>query len=94
MNLHHNNDGDPRHAAGSACTTTPGSRLPPITRRPTTEHHVGKVVWVDLASPDPEIAKRFYGKLFGWSFYSGPNEVGYVTVFFRDHLIGGIISHR
>lgn len=71
---------------------SPDSRLPPITRRPTTEHHVGKVVWLDLASPDPEAAKRFYGKLFGWTFYSDPNDVGYVTVYLRDHLIGGIVK--
>jgi predicted enzyme related to lactoylglutathione lyase len=71
---------------------SPVSRLPPVTRRPTTEHHVGKVIWLDLATPDPESAKRFYGKLFGWTFYSDPNDAGYVTVYLRDHLIGGIIK--
>jgi predicted enzyme related to lactoylglutathione lyase len=71
---------------------SPDSRLPPVTRRPTTEHHVGKVIWLDLATPDPESAKRFYGKLFGWTFYSDPHDAGYVMVYLRDHLIGGIIK--
>jgi predicted enzyme related to lactoylglutathione lyase len=71
---------------------SPESRLPPVTRRPTREHHVGKVIWLDLATPDPESAKRFYGKLFGWTFYSNPNDAGYTTVYLRDHLIGGIIK--
>ena len=32
------------------------------------EHHVGKVVWVQLFTPDLSLAKSFYGSLFGWQF--------------------------
>lgn len=32
------------------------------------EHHVGKVVLLQLVTPDLPVAKRFYGGLFGWSF--------------------------
>jgi predicted enzyme related to lactoylglutathione lyase len=32
------------------------------------EHHVGKVVLVQLVTPDLLLAKRFYGGLFGWQF--------------------------
>ena len=32
------------------------------------EHHVGKVVLVQLVTPDLPVAKRFYGGLFGWRF--------------------------
>jgi predicted enzyme related to lactoylglutathione lyase len=32
------------------------------------EHHVGKVVLVQLVTPDLVVAKRFYGGLFGWRF--------------------------
>ncbi len=28
--------------------------------------------WVDLATPDPEAAKAFYGELFGWEYESNP----------------------
>jgi len=31
-------------------------------------HHVGKVVLVQLVTPDLVLAKRFYGELFGWRF--------------------------
>ncbi len=34
----------------------------------TSEHHVGKVVLVQLVTPDLNEAKRFYGGLFGWRF--------------------------
>jgi predicted enzyme related to lactoylglutathione lyase len=34
----------------------------------THEHHVGKVILVQLVTPDLSEAKRFYGKLFGWNF--------------------------
>jgi hypothetical protein len=39
--------------------------LPPLTQPASGEHHVGKVVWTDLVTPDLEGAKRFYGGLFG-----------------------------
>lgn len=31
-----------------------------------TSHAPGTFSWVDLATPDPEAAKSFYGELFGW----------------------------
>ncbi|MDQ3933956.1 MAG: VOC family protein [Actinomycetota bacterium] len=30
------------------------------------KYEPGTFSWVDLATPDPEAAKRFYGELFGW----------------------------
>jgi hypothetical protein len=33
-----------------------------------TQHDPGTMSWVDLATTDPDDAKRFYGELFGWSF--------------------------
>ncbi len=32
------------------------------------EHHVGKMIWADLVTPDLAAAERFYGELFGWRF--------------------------
>ncbi|MCB1271525.1 MAG: VOC family protein [Microthrixaceae bacterium] len=37
-----------------------------------TEHPAGVPSWTDLATPDPEAAKAFYGELFGWSYESNP----------------------
>ncbi len=55
---------------------TPDSRLPPITRRAMMHHHVGKVVWVDLANPDPEIAKRFLRQALWMELLLGPQRRG------------------
>ena len=42
--------------------------LPPLVQPPSQEHLVGKVIWVDLVTPDAARAKQFYGSLFGWTF--------------------------
>jgi predicted enzyme related to lactoylglutathione lyase len=42
--------------------------LPPLVTPANAEHHVGKVIWVDLVTPDLASAKRFYSGLFGWTF--------------------------
>ena len=31
-----------------------------------TSYEPGTPSWVDLSTPDPAAAKRFYGELFGW----------------------------
>ena len=41
---------------------------PPIADAPTMEHHIGKVIWTELVTPDVAKAKVFYGGLFGWTF--------------------------
>lgn len=42
--------------------------LPPLNTPASTEHHVGKVVWTDLVTPDLGAAEHFYGALLGWTF--------------------------
>jgi predicted enzyme related to lactoylglutathione lyase len=42
--------------------------LPPVTSAPSQEHHAGKVVLVELITPDIAQAEKFYGGLFGWTF--------------------------
>lgn len=42
--------------------------LPPLVQPASNEHHDGKVIWVDLVTPDIAGAKHFYGELFGWRF--------------------------
>ncbi len=46
----------------------PPVQLPPIADSTPLEHHPGKVIWADLATPDLAAAERFYGGLFGWTF--------------------------
>jgi predicted enzyme related to lactoylglutathione lyase len=43
-------------------------QLSPLVTPTSQEHHVGKVVLVQLVTPDLTLAKRFYGGLFGWRF--------------------------
>ena len=42
--------------------------LPPLYEPASTEHHVGKVIWAELVTPDLQGAERFYSGLFGWTF--------------------------
>ena len=42
--------------------------LPPLVEPASAEHHVGKVIWADLVTPDLATSKRFYSGLFGWTF--------------------------
>jgi uncharacterized protein len=47
-------------------------------------HTPGTISWVDLMTPDPEGARKFYGSLFGWTFDVGPAEVGFYALCNRD----------
>lgn len=42
------------------------------------------VVWADLATPDVERARKFYGELLGWSFEGGDPEMGFYTTGTRE----------
>jgi predicted enzyme related to lactoylglutathione lyase len=58
---------------GLAATAAPAGgtaavELPPLITPPSTEHHVGKMIWADLLTPDLQAAEQFYGGLFGWTF--------------------------
>jgi len=58
-----------------------------------TSYEPGTPSWVDLATPDPAAAKRFYGELFGWEAEdAGPEEEtgGYAMFSLRGKLIAGV----
>jgi uncharacterized protein len=58
-----------------------------------TSYEPGTPSWVDLATPDPDAAKRFYGELFGWEAVDpGPPEEtgGYAMFQLRGKQIAGI----
>jgi uncharacterized protein len=40
--------------------------------------------WVDIASPNLEASREFYGKLFGWESQIGGPEMGGYTVFMKN----------
>ena len=43
-------------------------QLPAIVDPASQEHHVGKLIFVELVTPDIAAAKQFYAGLFGWTF--------------------------
>jgi uncharacterized protein len=43
-------------------------QLPPIIEPASSEHHPGKLIFVQLVTPDLAAAKQFYAGLFGWTF--------------------------
>ena len=58
-----------------------------------TSYEPGTPSWVDLSTPDPAAAKRFYGELFGWEAQeAGPPEEtgGYAMFTLRGKLIAGV----
>src|SRR5215471_979256 len=53
-------------AVPTGCVSTPGIDTSAMSF--SHEPLVGKVVWNDLVTQDLEVARRFYGQLFGWTF--------------------------
>jgi len=44
------------------------------------QHPAGTPSWVDLMTPDPEKAREFYAKLFGWTYALGGPETGHYAM--------------
>ncbi len=66
--------------------------LPPLTQPASGEHHVGKVVWADLVTPDLDGAKRFYGGLFGWTFRDVPGDRNYALALLDGEPVAGLFQ--
>jgi predicted enzyme related to lactoylglutathione lyase len=43
-------------------------QVPALLEPASQEHHVGKVIFVELVTPDLAAAKQFYAGMFGWTF--------------------------
>jgi predicted enzyme related to lactoylglutathione lyase len=68
--------------------------VPPVSSPPSGEHHVGKVVFLELVTPDLAASKRFYGSLFGWTFTdSHAGDVRYAEASLEGYPVAGMI-HR
>lgn len=83
------------YAAGAvAVHATPGAAvvLPELTQPASGEHHVGKVVWVDLVTPDLDGARRFYGALFGWTFREVPGDPNYALALLDGEPLAGMFQ--
>jgi len=60
---------------------------------PSQEHHAGKVVFVELVTPDLAAAKTFYTGLFGWSFRDRPfGSVPYAEATLENRPVAGLLE--
>ena len=65
--------------------------LPPIVEPASAEHHVGKIIWADLTTPDLAASERFYSGLFGWTFRDlRPGEKGYSVALLDGRPVAGL----
>ncbi len=64
--------------------------VPPIGGTGVVERHPGKVVWVDLVTPDLAGAEHFYSGMFGWTFLEIRPE--YAVAMLGGRPLGGIVQ--
>ena len=70
-------------------------QLPAIVEPAGREHHVGKVIFVELVTPDLAAAKRFYAGLFGWTFRDiQAGRTRYAEAFLDGRPVSGLIQKR
>lgn len=68
-------------------------QLPPVAAAPSQEHHVGKVILLELITPDLAAAERFYGGVFGWSFHGiALGHTQYAEALLNGRLVAGLIQ--
>jgi uncharacterized protein len=75
----------------ASCAAT--FELPPLNSPASAEHHVGKVVWADLVTPDLAAAERFYSGLLGWTFqtvHTGDSD--YAVALQGGRPVGGLLQ--
>jgi predicted enzyme related to lactoylglutathione lyase len=71
---------------------SPAVVLPSLTQPASGEHHVGKIVWADLVTPDLVAARRFYGALFGWTFRDVPGDRNYALALLDGEPVAGLFQ--
>lgn len=69
--------------------------LPAIVQPAGNERHAGKVIFVELITPDLAAARQFYAGLFGWTFkdiqYNGRQ---YAEAFLDGHPVAGLMQRK
>jgi uncharacterized protein len=73
--------------AASAVVAVP--QVPALNSPASDEHHVGKVTFCELVTPDLAAAERFYGGLFGWTF-SGTGD--YAQASLGGQAVAGVVQ--
>jgi uncharacterized protein len=66
--------------------------MPPISDGASTEHHVGKVIWADLVTPDLAVVEPFYSGVFGWTFRAARDgDIDYVLALSGGRPVAGLL---
>jgi len=69
--------------------------LPPLIESAAPEHHVGKMIWADLVTPDLALAERFYGGLLGWTFHETHHGSTHYAIALHDaRPIAGVVQRQ
>jgi predicted enzyme related to lactoylglutathione lyase len=76
--------------APAAAFAEPPFELPPIGATGTIERHPGKVIWVDLVTPDLAGAEHFYSGMFSWTFQQIRPD--YAVALLGGRPLGGILQ--
>jgi predicted enzyme related to lactoylglutathione lyase len=72
-----------------------GPSWPAITDPPTNSHVPGRWVWGELFTEDAAAARRFYGRLLGWTFDQiGAGEDSYTLARSGGEPVGGLLQRR
>jgi predicted enzyme related to lactoylglutathione lyase len=67
-------------------------RLPPLVEPASQEHHIGKVILVELVTPDIAASKQFYSGLFGWTYRDiQAGATTYVQASLNGRPVAGLI---
>jgi predicted enzyme related to lactoylglutathione lyase len=78
--------------AGAAAQAQSPS-LPAIAQPATQEHHEGKVIFVQLVTPNLAQAQRFYGGLFGWTFQNlSVGGIAYSEAYLAGQPVAGMVE--
>lgn len=68
-------------------------RLPALVEPASQEHHVGKVIFLELVTPDIAAAKQFYTGLFGWTFRDLQDDrIKYAAASLDGRPVAGLIQ--
>jgi len=67
--------------------------MPALMEPASPEHHPGKIVWVQLVTPDLAAAKTFYAGLLGWTFRDGaPGATEYAEALLDGRPVAGLFQ--
>lgn len=91
-----------RAAAGALCAAALGlafagsdafAQAQEVARSTTGEHHTGKIVFLELVTPNLAASKRFYGSLLGWEFRDmDVNGARYAQASLQGDPVGGMME--